>query len=236
MKDVAVILAAAGRSSRFNDPYQKKVYATVHGKPVWQYSAQLFADHPRIAQIIMTIAQEDKAMVQEKFSGNLTLFGVEIVFGGQERCDSVRNALERIKPGISLVAIHDAARPCLSRQSLNQVIEEASKHGAAILASPIRATVKRVDPNSNKITETVSREGLWQAQTPQVFRTEDLKRGYANVSGKPTDDAQVIEKLGIGIKVVESPESNLKITTKEDLRTVEAFLKTPTRSRDNPFF
>jgi 2-C-methyl-D-erythritol 4-phosphate cytidylyltransferase len=236
MKDVAVILAAAGRSSRFNDPYQKKVYATVHGKPVWQYSAQLFADHPRIAQIIMTIAQEDKAMVQEKFSGNLTLFGVEIVLGGQERCDSVRNALERIKTGISLVAIHDAARPCLSRQSLNQVIEEASKHGAAILASPIRATVKRVDPNSNKITETVSREGLWQAQTPQVFRTEDLKRGYANVSGKPTDDAQVIEKLGIGIKVVESPESNLKITTKEDLRTVEAFLKTPTRSRDNPFF
>ncbi|MFM8396309.1 MAG: 2-C-methyl-D-erythritol 4-phosphate cytidylyltransferase, partial [Pirellula sp.] len=220
MKDVAVILAAAGRSSRFNDPYQKKVYATINGKPVWQYSAQLFADHPRIGQIIMTIAQEDKAMVQEKFSGNLTLFGVEIVVGGQERCDSVRNALERIKSGIALVAIHDAARPCLSRQSLNQVIEEASKHGAAILASPIRATVKRVDVNSNKITETVSRDGLWQAQTPQVFRTEDLKRGYANLSGKPTDDAQVIENLGIGVRVVEGPESNLKITTKEDLRTV----------------
>ncbi|MFM9062991.1 MAG: 2-C-methyl-D-erythritol 4-phosphate cytidylyltransferase [Pirellula sp.] len=236
MKDVAVILAAAGRSTRFNDPYQKKVYATINGKPVWQYSAQLFADHPRIGQIIMTIAQEDKAMVQEKFSGNLTLFGVEIVVGGQERCDSVRNALERIKPGIALVAIHDAARPCLSRQSLTQVVEEASKHGAAILASPIRATVKRVDVNSNKITETVSRDGLWQAQTPQVFRTEDLKRGYANLSGKPTDDAQVIENLGIGVRVVEGPESNLKITTKEDLRTVEAFLKTPTRSRDNPFF
>jgi 2-C-methyl-D-erythritol 4-phosphate cytidylyltransferase len=236
MKDVAVILAAAGRSSRFNDPYQKKVYATIHGKPVWQYSAQLFADHPRIAQIIMTIAQEDKAMVQEKFSGNLTLFGVEIVLGGQERCDSVRSALERIKPGISMVAIHDAARPCLSRQSLNQVIEEASKHGAAILASPVRATVKRVDASSLKITETVSREGLWQAQTPQVFRTEDLKRGYASLSGKPTDDSQVIEKLGIGVRVVEGPESNLKITTKEDLRTAEAFLKAPTRSRDNPFF
>lgn len=118
MKDVAVILAAAGRSSRFNDPYQKKVYATINGKPVWQYSAQLFADHPRIGQIIMTIAQEDKAMVQEKFSGNLTLFGVEIVIGGQERCDSVRNALERINPGISLVAIHDAARPCLLASSM----------------------------------------------------------------------------------------------------------------------
>ena len=128
MKDVAVILAAAGRSTRFNDPYQKKVYASVHGKPVWQYSAQLFADHPRVGQIIMTIAMEDQEMVQEKFAGNLTLFGVEVVLGGAERSESVRNALQRIRPGIALVAIHDAARPCLSRQSLNQVIEEASNH------------------------------------------------------------------------------------------------------------
>ena len=236
MKDVAVIMAAAGSSSRFNDPYQKKVYASVHGKPVWQYSAQLFADHPRVAQIIMTIAAEDKGMVQEKFSGNLTLFCVEVVIGGAERSDSVRNALERIRPGIAFVAIHDAARPCLSRQSLNQVIEEASKHGAAILASPIRATVKRVDSSTNKILETVSRDGLWQAQTPQIFRTEDLKRGYASVSGKPTDDAQVIEKLGIPIRIVEGPESNIKITTKDDLRTCEGLLKSPARSKDNPFF
>lgn len=236
MKDVAVILAAAGRSSRFNDPYQKKVYTSVHGKPVWQYSAQLFADHPRVGQIIMTIAAEDKAMVQEKFAGNLTLFGVEVVIGGEERCDSVRNALEKVRPGMALVAIHDAARPCLNRQSLNQVIEEASKYGAAILASPIRATVKKVDAGGNKILETVSREGLWQAQTPQVFRAEDLKRGYASVSGKPTDDSQVIEKLGISVRIVEGPESNIKITTKDDLRTCEGLLKTPARTRDNPFF
>ncbi|RLS67553.1 MAG: 2-C-methyl-D-erythritol 4-phosphate cytidylyltransferase [Planctomycetota bacterium] len=236
MKDVAVILAAAGRSTRFNDPYQKKVYASVHGKPVWQYSAQLFADHPRVGQIIMTIAMEDQEMVQEKFAGNLTLFGVEVVLGGEERSESVRNALQRIRPGIALVAIHDAARPCLSRQSLNQVIEEASKHRAAILASPIRATVKRVDPTNHQIIETVPRDGLWQAQTPQVFRTEDLQRGYANAKGNPTDDAQVIEKMGIAIRVVEGHESNIKITTKEDLRTVEGILKSPARTRDNPFF
>jgi len=236
MKDVAVILAAAGRSSRFNDPYQKKVYTSVHGKPVWQYSAQLFADHPRVGQIIMTIAAEDKAMVQEKFAGNLTLFGVELVIGGDERCESVRNALERIRPGMNLVAIHDAARPCLSRQSFNQVVEEATKHGAAILASPIRATVKKVDPANLKIIDTVPRDGLWQAQTPQVFRTADLKRGYASATGKPTDDAQVIERLGIAVRIVEGPESNIKITTKEDLRTCEGLLKSPSRSRDNPFF
>ncbi len=236
MKDVAVILAAAGRSSRFNDPYQKKVYASVHGKPVWQYSAQLFSDHLRIAQIIMTISPEDKEMVQEKFAGNLTMLGVEVVLGGEERCDSVRNALERIRPEIRWVAIHDAARPCLSRQSLNQVIEEATKHGAAILATPIRSTVKKVDSNSKQIVETVSRDGLWQAQTPQVFRFEDLKRGYGALQGKPTDDASVIEKLGIPIRVVEGSETNMKITTKDDLRTVEGLLKAPAKSRDNPFF
>lgn len=236
MKDVAVILAAAGRSSRFNDPYQKKVYASVHGKPVWQYSAQLFSDHLRIAQIIMTISPEDKDMVQEKFAGNLTMLGVEVVLGGEERCDSVRNALERIRPEIRWVAIHDAARPCLSRQSLNQVIEEATKHGAAILATPIRSTVKKVDSNSKQIVETVSRDGLWQAQTPQVFRFEDLKRGYGALQGKPTDDASVIEKLGIPIRVVEGSETNMKITTKDDLRTVEGLLKAPAKSRDNPFF
>jgi len=236
MKDVAVILAAAGRSSRFNDPYQKKVYASVHGKPVWQYSAQLFSDHLRIAQIIMTISPEDKEMVQEKFAGNLTMLGIEVVLGGEERCDSVRNALERIRPEIRWVAIHDAARPCLSRQSLNQVIEEATKHGAAILATPIRSTVKKVDPNSKQIVETVSRDGLWQAQTPQVFRLEDLKRGYSALKGKPTDDASVIEKLGIPIRVVEGSETNMKITTKDDLRTVEGLLKAPAKTRDNPFF
>lgn len=236
MKDVAVILAAAGRSSRFNDPYQKKVYASIHGKPVWQYSAQLFSDHLRIAQIIMTISPEDKEMVQEKFAGNLTMLGVEVVLGGEERCDSVRNALERIRPEIRWVAIHDAARPCLSRQSLNQVIEEATKHGAAILATPIRSTVKKVDSNSKQIVETVSRDGLWQAQTPQVFRFEDLKRGYGALQGKPTDDASVIEKLGIPIRVVEGSETNMKITTKDDLRTVEGLLKAPAKSRDNPFF
>jgi 2-C-methyl-D-erythritol 4-phosphate cytidylyltransferase len=236
MKDVAVILAAAGKSSRFNDPYQKKVFASVNGKPVWQYSAQLFSDHLRIAQIIMTISPEDKEMVQERFAGNLTMLGVEVVLGGEERCDSIRNALEKLRPEIQWVAIHDAARPCLSRQSLNQVIEEATRYGAAILATPIRSTVKRIDASRNQIVETVSRDGLWQAQTPQVFRASDLKKGYSAMKGKPTDDASVIETMGIPIRVVEGSEMNMKITTKDDLRTVEGFLKAPAKSRDNPFF
>ena len=166
----------------------------------------------------------------------MTLFGVEVVLGGVERYESIRNALAKIRNGIEWVAVHDAARPCLTSQALNQVIEGATKHGAAILASPIRSTVKRVDPAGNRVVETVPREGLWQAQTPQVFRVKDLRRAYEDVQGKPTDDSQVIERLGIPVHVVEGPESNIKITTKEDLRTVEGCLKSPAKSRDNPFF
>jgi 2-C-methyl-D-erythritol 4-phosphate cytidylyltransferase len=235
MRDVSVILAAAGQSSRFRDPHFKKVFITVHGKPVWQYSAQLASDHPRVAQIILTIAPEDKAMVQEKFTGNLTMLGVEIVLGGKERHHSVRNALERVRPDIKLVAIHDAARPCLSKALLNQVIEAADKQGAAILASPIRGTVKRANAQ-HQVAETVSREGLWQAQTPQVFRLDWIQKAYANAKGNPTDDSQVAEMAGYSVAIVESPETNLKITTKEDLRTVEALLKVPQRSTGNPFF
>ena len=234
-KDVAVIIAAAGKSSRFRDPFSKKVFTLCAGKPVWQHSAQLFSDHPRVAQIIMAIAPEDKETVNEKFSGNLTMLGVEVVLGGKERYESIRNALERVRPSIHLVAVHDAARPCLTRSSFDSVLQVAEKKGAAILASPIRGTVKRCD-SGDKIVETVARDGLWQAQTPQVFRATLIKSAYAKLQGNPTDDAQVVEASGQAVFCVEGPETNIKITTKEDLKVAEAFLRVPFRSKENPFF
>ncbi len=234
-RDVAMILAAAGKSSRFKDPFSKKVFTLASGKPVWQYSAQLFADHPRVGQIIMAIAPEDKELVHEKYSGNLTMLGVEIVLGGAERHHTVRNALEKVRSEMMFVGVHDAARPCLTKHSLDAVIEAAVRTDAAILASPIRGTVKRIGAG-DKIVETIERVGLWQAQTPQVFRLSILKSAYARLVGNPTDDAQVVEQSGVSVVVVEAPETNIKITTKEDLRLAEAFLKAPQRSRDNPFF
>ena len=235
MKDIAIILAAAGRSSRFKVPYSKKVFTLASGKPVWQYSAQLFSEHPRIGQIIMAIAPEDKELVQEKFAASLSMLCVEVVFGGAERHHSIRNALEKVRADIQLIGVHDAARPCLTKQALDAVIAVADRTGAAILATPIRATVKRCS-NSDKIVETVTREGLWQAQTPQFFKASILELAYANLQGNPTDDSQVVEQSGVQVTCVEGSESNIKITTKEDLRLAEAFLKVPQRPKDNPFF
>jgi len=235
MKDIAIILAAAGKSTRFRDPYSKKVFALASSKPVWQHSAQMFAEHPRVAQIIMAIAPEDKELVQEKFAASLSMLCVEVVFGGEERFHSIRNALEKVRSDIKLIGVHDAARPCVTKQSFDALIAVADRTGAAILASPIRGTVKRCS-SSDKVLETVERDGLWQAQTPQLFKSSILKSAYASIQGKPTDDAEVVENSGVSVTCVEGPESNIKITTKEDIRIAEAFLKVPQRTRDNPFF
>ncbi len=235
MKDIAIILAAAGKSTRFRDPFFKKVFMLASGKPVWQHSAQLFAEHPRVGQIIMAISPEDKELVQEKYSGNLSMLGVEIVLGGEERYHSIRSALERVRSDMQWIGVHDAARPCLTKQSLDAVIAVADRTGAAILASPIRGTVKRCN-NKDQISETVPRDGLWEAQTPQLFRANILKTAYAKMKGKPTDDSQVVEQSGVSVVCVEGPETNIKITTKEDLKIAESFLKVPQRTKDNPFF
>jgi 2-C-methyl-D-erythritol 4-phosphate cytidylyltransferase len=129
---------------------------------------------------------------------------IQIANGGKERFDSVANALELIKPEAEFVAIHDAARPCLAATLIDAVFAEAVKTGAAMLAVPVSDTLKRADAK-NKIQETVPRQGLWLAQTPQVFRREWLLSAYAERAkhGKQiTDDAQLVEAVGHAVHLV----------------------------------
>lgn len=235
-KDVAVILAAAGKSSRFKDPFTKKVFSLCSGKPVWQHSAQLFTDHSRVGQVILAIAEEDRELVREKFAPTISMFGIDVVTGGKERSDTIQKALAKVRPDMKYVAVHDAARPCLTVISFNAVLAAAENFSAAILASPIRGTVKRCNAK-DQITETVPRDGLWQAQTPQIFEKQLLLDAYSKITGTPTDDSEVVEAFGKTVVCVEGPESNIKITTREDLKIAESFLKVaPMRSKGNPFF
>ena len=120
------------------------------------------------------------------------------------------------------VAVHDAARPCIANEWITSVFEAAEKSGAAILAIPVSSTLKRVA--NNTISETVSREGLWEAQTPQVFRRKLLMEAYAKRGGfVATDDAQLVERIGQPVTVVPGSPINLKINTREDLRLAETF-------------
>ncbi|HEV3115520.1 MAG TPA: 2-C-methyl-D-erythritol 4-phosphate cytidylyltransferase [Gemmataceae bacterium] len=222
----AVILPAAGQSSRFKDK-EKKPFALLDGRAVWLRCAELFVTRSDVLQCIIVVASADQEAFRRRYAPNMAFMNVQIADGGAERFESVANALALVKPEADFVAIHDAVRPCLTDQMIDAVFARAEKTGAALLALPVADTVKRVD-GQQKVQETVSRQGLWLAQTPQVFRRDWLVEAYANrgkLSQEITDDTQLIEAAGHPVYVVEGSSTNVKITTKSDLFLADAVLK-----------
>jgi 2-C-methyl-D-erythritol 4-phosphate cytidylyltransferase len=226
MARFAVILPAAGQSSRFKDK-EKKPFATLDGRAVWLRSAELFVSRSDVCQCVIVVSPADQELFRRRYGANLAFMNVQIVNGGAERFESVANALAQVKPEADLVAIHDAVRPCLTEALVNAVFARAEQTGAALLAIPVSDTLKQVSPQQ-KVESTVSRKGLWLAQTPQIFRREWLQEAYANRAqlGKDiTDDAQLVEAAGHPVHVVDGARTNIKITTKSDLYLAEAILK-----------
>lgn len=223
---IAVILPAAGKSSRFGGK-EKKPFVNVDGRAVFLRSAELFVTRPEVKQALLVISREDTEQVKQRFAANLSFLNIRIIEGGKERFESVANALAKLEPEIELVAVHDAVRPCTPSAVVDAVIQAAIKHGAAAAGIPIPDTVKRVDA-SLKIEATVPRDGLWLVQTPQIFRKELLLDAYAkrsNLSGTITDDAQLVEALGHPVQMVLGSPQNLKLTSREDLFLAELYLK-----------
>jgi 2-C-methyl-D-erythritol 4-phosphate cytidylyltransferase len=236
LKQFAVILAAAGKSSRFSDPFQKKVYTSLANKPLWMYAAEFFSKRQDVGQIVMVISAEDKQLFNEKFAGNAAMLGVQAVIGGVERADSVRNGLEAVNDSLAMVAVHDAARPCLSNQWIDTLFSTALKTKAAVLAIPCSSTIKRVDEQLH-ISGTVDRRGLWLAQTPQVFDKELLQQAYRKHSNpsSATDEASIVESMGHPVSIVEGSPLNIKVTTRADLKFAELALKALPKSNPFPF-
>jgi 2-C-methyl-D-erythritol 4-phosphate cytidylyltransferase len=221
----AVILPAAGRSSLFHDKNYKKPFAPLANKPVWLYSAERFVNRPEVKQVIIVISPDDHEYFQFKFAANAAILGIEVVEGGAERADSVAKGLARVKADVDFVCIHDAARPCLADAWLTRVFEDGETSGAAIFAIPVAGTLKRVGAD-HKVTETVDRSGLWEAQTPQVFSRSLLLEAHAKRGDFPaTDDAQLVERIGHPVTVLAGSPVNLKIATREDLRLAEQAMK-----------
>jgi 2-C-methyl-D-erythritol 4-phosphate cytidylyltransferase len=231
----AVILLAAGRSSRFRDKSYKKPFAPLASKAVWLHSADRFLNRSDVVQTILVIAAEDRTDFNFKFGANIAFMGIEVINGGAERFDSVAAALARVKPQADFVCVHDAARPCLTDPWIDEIFAAAEKTDAAIFAVPVANTLKRVGAD-HKIQETVSREKLWEAQTPQVFRRQLLLDAYAKRGDfRPTDDAQLVERIGHPVTVVPGSSMNIKIATKEDQRIAEHLLKAlPKPKLDGP--
>ena len=225
MSKFAVILAAAGRSTRFKDRSYKKPFAPLANKAVWLHSAERFLNRGDVVQTILLISPEDRADFLFKFSANIGILGIELVDGGAERADSVAAALARVKPDVDFICVHDAVRPCLADTWVDTIFEAAEKTGAAIFAIPVNGTLKRVGAD-HRIEETVSRKSLWEAQTPQVFRRQLLLDAYAARGDfQPTDEAQMVERFGHPVTVVPGSPINIKITTKEDQHFAEQAIK-----------
>ncbi|HYH66443.1 MAG TPA: IspD/TarI family cytidylyltransferase, partial [Urbifossiella sp.] len=165
MPSVAVVIPAAGQSSRFGG-VEKKPFVSLDGRPVWQRSAELFWNRPDVSRVYLVISPDDRADFRSRFGHLIAFANVELVDGGAERFESVANALARIPPEVERVAVHDAVRPLGTSALIDEVFIAAAEHGAALLAVPVADTLKQVDAATNRVTGTTPRTGLWQAQTP----------------------------------------------------------------------
>ena len=223
MSKVAVIVPAAGSGSRFGAS-TNKIFQRINDQPVFIRTLEAFTSRDDVCQVQLVISQADMPEMKERFGGNLGFMGVKLVQGGATRTESVRNALASLAADAELICIHDAVRPCVSALWIDAVFKEADKTGAAILAYPLHGTLKKVGA-SNTIEQTLSREGLWEAQTPQVFRRDVLLKAYAT-GRQATDDADLVEQTGCPVSVVLGDPRNVKITTPSDLALAAAVINT----------
>ena len=183
---------------------------------MWLRCVERFASREDVTQIIVVIAPEDIDWFRRYYISEINRLLLRIVAGGENRVDSIRSGLIAVSPKVGYVAVHDAARPCVTEQEIAAVFNEAKKRGAALLAAPMVGTIKKVV--EGQIEETVPRECFWEAQTPQVFRRELILEAYQQrIRDVPTDDAQLVERLGQPVYIVPADRGNIKITTQSDL-------------------
>ena len=224
---IAAILPAAGSGQRFGAA-SNKLFAELAGKPLWFHSASRLAESEAVGRIVLVVSQADDGVFRKRYAAMVEQLGIELVLGGSERTDSVQAGLDHLADDstVQWVAIHDAARPLIRQNDMVAVFTAAQRTGAAILATPVPGTVKRGKLETGG-SQTVDRRELWLALTPQVFRIGLLKQAYQKHNGRPaTDDAQLVERIGHDVTLVQGSADNLKITYPEDLSVAEAILAT----------
>ncbi len=221
------VIPAAGAGARMGSETPKQ-YFIVHGRTVLEHAVERFSRHPRISGVIVALARDDRRWNQLPCAGESK---VRRVAGGAERCHSVLNALHALSATTDAndwVLVHDAARPCLRAADIDRMIEVLSAHPiGGILGAPVRDTMKR-SGKSGEIEETVDRNGLWHAMTPQMFRLGMLSESLARAidqGQRVTDEAQAMELAGYAPLLVEGHPDNIKVTRPQDLALAELYLR-----------
>jgi 2-C-methyl-D-erythritol 4-phosphate cytidylyltransferase len=229
---VSALILGAGQGKRMGGRVSKQ-FLEVEDRPLLAYTLDKFQGHALIEEIIVVTQEEDIDYCWQKiiYRYNFTKVN-KIVSGGKERQDSVYQGLLALPDDTEWVVIHDGVRPLISMSVITNALTKAQEKGAAIVGVPAKDTIKVVQPNL-MVEETPKRETLWQVQTPQVFKKELIVKAYrqaVKLGWQGTDDASLVEKLGVPVFVVRGDYNNLKITTPEDLVYFKEILRLNRRS------
>jgi 2-C-methyl-D-erythritol 4-phosphate cytidylyltransferase len=232
---VFAILPAAGLGTRMTigtiHPHSPKQFITLAGLPVLIHSLKAFAAVPRVEQIVVAVRRNEIARTEEQVRDASLTAKVRVVEGGDNRQQSVANALAALSAAPDdIILVHDAVRPLIDSGTIDRTIDAVVKHGAAIVGLPAVDTIKQVERTAAGaiITSTIPRERIVQAQTPQGFRFGLMQKAFAEAADDGfvgTDEASVLERAGIEVAVVMGSPRNLKITQPGDLELAEFYLK-----------
>jgi len=224
---VSAIIVAAGRGARMHSDTRKQ-YLQVAGRPVLVHTLLKFDVCPLIDHICMVLPDDDLDFCRRRLlAGEPIKKPLQFVVGGRHRQQSVHNGLKSLDHKKGLVAIHDGVRPLVDPLLITSCVKAAETSGACAPGIPVYDTIKRVS-GAGTIAGTVERKGLWLIQTPQVFRyaviaeahDRALREGYVG-----TDDASLVERLGLPVTLISGSKSNIKVTTAEDLAMAAALLR-----------
>jgi len=219
---VGVAIPAAGFGSRMGGV--RKPLLLLRGEPILLHSLKPFLDHPQVKSIAIAMGLEDVSDPPSWLEGLDSR--IVLVRGGASRGESVWEALQALPEWIDLVAIHDAARPLVTKAIIDRCLQEVEEDRGAVAGWPATDTLKEVD-DGNGITATLIRDRVWHAQTPQIFPRDLIFSAYreaVRVGVSNTDDAALVERIGGKVVMVKGSPSNLKITRQEDLSLAEFFL------------
>lgn len=221
---VTAIFPAAGQGKRMGGG-KNKVLREIGGEPILVRTLKIFSRVGAVNHLLVAAAPGEVQEIEAMLAGVSELLPYQIVVGGSQRQYSIANCLKVLPADADMVLIHDAARPLVTIGTIEKVIAATARYGAAIAAVREKNTMKLA--KDNLIVKTVSRENLWEAQTPQGFKRELILRAFAAAAADNflgTDDASLVERLGEPVAIVESDYLNIKLTTREDLPVARAVL------------
>ena len=224
---VIAVIPAAGSGTRMESARSKQ-FMDLCGKPMLAVTLERFQKCDLVDGIVVVVSEHNVGYCTREIVERFELTKVaKVIAGGERRQDSVRKGIEAVLNSSTWILVHDGVRPLVTDELIERVIRAAQRYRAVIPGIPVKDTLKKID-SQGRVVKTVERRALWAIQTPQIFRREDIQMAHKKAMEEGwegvTDDAFLVEKIGIPVELIEGEETNIKITTVKDLELARFFL------------